>query len=180
MPQTGKKATSLRDGDRLFGVTLSKENDQIILVNSKNKLVKFDESNLSLMGRTTIGVKGIQNDDSTLIGLVSAQNSEFLLSISEKGYAKKTFISEYKETNRGTKGVKAMNLTDKTGNLKTVKAVFGTEDVILTSHNGFILRISLEEIPESKRQTVGVKTIKVNDDDKVEILEVFNQHQKEQ
>src|SRR5699024_1619195 len=139
--------------------------EDIMIANSGGKVVRFNEKEVRVMSRQTVGVKGITNGDSETIGVCSEHNGAYLLSITANGFAKKTLFADYRLTGRGTKGVKAMNLTPRTGALKFIQSINGDEDIIVATKNGNVIRLNLEQIPLLGRATSGVKIVRLDDDD---------------
>ncbi len=165
--QSGKIAISLREDDELLGVKTTNGDEEIIIASANGKAVRFNENDIRVMGRSASGVKGINPDGSKTIGIATSNEGKYLLSISENGYGKRSEIDDYRLTSRGTKGVKSMNLTAKTGDLVSVRAVSGDEDVMIMSDSGIIIRIPIESIGIYSRNTQGVRLINLNDDEKV-------------
>ncbi len=172
--QTGKVAIDLKDNDELLSVIITKGHDDIIIGNNIGKVIRFNEEEIRLMKRQSVGVKGIANDVvGETIGVSSGRSAKYVLSVTENGYAKKTAIKDYRLTGRNTKGVKSIKLTDKTGYLKFVKAVSGDEDILVGTKKGNIIRVSLEQIPLFGRTTSGVKIMRLEQDDKLEVIEIL-------
>ena len=163
----GKIAITLRDDDELFNVKATTGEDEIIIAGSNGKAIRFDESEIRVMGRTASGVRGFNTDGSVVVGAATSIEGTYLLSVSENGYGKKSEIDEYRKTNRGSKGVKTMNITTKTGSLVNVRAVNGDEDAMIVTDDGIIIRISLENVGVYGRNTQGVKLINVNENETV-------------
>ncbi|WP_425380019.1 DNA gyrase subunit A [Spiroplasma endosymbiont of Stenodema calcarata] len=172
--QTGKVAIELKENDELVSVIITKGTDDIIIGNNIGKVIRFNEEEIRAMSRQSVGVKGIANGDlGVTIGVSSGRSTKYVLSVTENGYAKKTPIEDYRLTGRNTKGVKSINLTDKTGYLKFVQAVVGDEDILVGTKSGNIIRISLEQIPLFGRTTSGVKIMRLEQDDKLEVIEIL-------
>ena len=119
------------------------------------------------MGRTASGVKGFNVDGSEVVGLATSRDGTHLLAVSQNGYGKRTPIEEYRLTTRGAKGVKTINITEKTGDLVSVRAVNGDEDAMIVTNSGIIIRISVGDIGIYSRNTQGVKLINVSDEESV-------------
>ena len=126
-------------------------------------MVRFVENEVRVMGRTASGVRGIDLDNAIVVGGDVICEGQKVLVVTEKGYGKMTPIEEYRLTRRGSKGVKALNVTDKNGNLVTLCAVNGQEDVIMITNHGMIIRISLDQVSTLKRATQGVRLINLKD-----------------
>lgn len=161
--QNGKIAITLRDGDELVAVKETNGSDEIIIAGSNGKAVRFNENDIRPMGRTASGVKGFNTDGSEVVGAATTKEGEYILVVSQNGYGKRSAIEDYRLTSRGTKGVKTINLTEKTGDLVSVRAVHGEEDAMIVTDEGIIIRISLKNVGVYGRNTQGVKLINVND-----------------
>lgn len=162
---SGKIALSLKDTDELIGVRKTTGNDNIILASTEGRMVIFDENEVRVMGRTAAGVKGISLDNAAeSIGLdVSTQEDCDILIVTEKGYGKKTKLTEYRKTKRGSKGVKALNVTEKNGPLISFKIVTENEDLMIITDSGMMIRLPINQISELGRVTQGVKLINLKD-----------------
>lgn len=165
--RNGKIAISLRDDDELAYVKLTTGNDEIIIAGSNGKAVRFKEDQIRVMGRTAAGVNGFNVDGSQVVGVAISTEGDTILSISENGYGKRSKLEDYRLTSRGKKGVRTINITEKTGNLVSVKAVNGNEDAMIVSSSGIMIRISLEKIGIYGRNTQGVRLINLTEDAKV-------------
>ncbi|WP_348735864.1 DNA gyrase subunit A [Spiroplasma endosymbiont of Ammophila pubescens] len=172
--QTGKVAIELKDNDELVSVIITKGHDDVIIGNNIGKVIRFNEEEIRPMTRQSVGVKGIANDAvGETIGVSSGRSAKYVLSVTENGYAKKTAIEDYRLTGRNTNGVKSINLTYKTGYLKFVQAVSGDEDILVGTKKGNIIRVSLKQIPLFGRTTSGVKIMRLEQDDKLEVIEIL-------
>ncbi|MEE3488646.1 MAG: DNA gyrase subunit A [Bulleidia sp.] len=158
----GKIAITLREGDELAFVKAVNGNTDIILAMTNGKAVKFNENDVRESGRTAMGVKGANTDGGFIIGMATSDEGEKVLTVTEKGFGKMTDLNDFRKTSRGAKGVKAANITEKTGNLVCMKAVSGNEDCMIMTDNGIIIRISLAQVREAGRGTMGVRLIKVD------------------
>lgn len=161
--QTGKIAIRLNEGDHLVSVKLTTGEDEVIIAGSNGKAVRFLESNVRVMGRNAAGVLGFRVDGSSVIGMTTDKEGEFILALTEKGYGKKTPLSDYRLTNRGAKGVKTINITEKNGPLVVLKAVNGDEDMLIVTDTGQVIRISVADVGTYGRNTQGVRCININD-----------------
>ena len=155
----GKIAITLKEDDELINVNLTDGSNEIIIAANNGRMVRFNEKEVRLMGRTASGVKGIELDNSYVIGAEVADSSKLILVITEKGYGKKTETDEYRLTHRGGKGVKALNITDKNGLIVAFKSVVGDEDIIITTNSGIVIRLDVNKISTLKRNTQGVRLI---------------------
>ena len=159
----GKIAITLKEDDELINVNLTDGSNEIIIAANNGRMVRFNEKEVRLMGRTASGVKGIELDNSYVIGAEVADSSKLILVITEKGYGKKTETDEYRLTHRGGKGVKALNITDKNGLIVAFKSVVGNEDIIITTNSGIVIRLDVNKISTLKRNTQGVRLISLKD-----------------
>ena len=160
----GKKAIILRDDDRLVGVELTDGNSQILLADRRGQAIRFDENRMRSMGRVSTGVRGmtLADDDDEVIGLITfgADNEgDTILALSANGIGKRSELDGYRITNRGGKGVRTMNINDKTGNLVAFKRVNDDTDLVIINKSGITLRIHVADIPVRGRNTMGVKII---------------------
>ena len=161
--QNGKIAISLKENDELVAVRPTLGESQIIIAAANGKAVRFDERGVREMGRNASGVKGMSVDDSEVIGMCTDQEGEMILVVSKNGYGKQTPIDEYRETSRGAKGVKTINVNEKNGELVALKAVKGDEDCLIMTSDGIVIRIHLAKVTTMGRATQGVKLIKPQD-----------------
>ena len=161
--QNGKIAITLKDNDELVGVKATDGDTELLIAGSNGKAVRFNENQVRPMGRTASGVKGFNVDGAEVVGVATNLEGEFLLSVSINGYGKRTKISDYRLTSRGAKGVKAINMTEKTGKLVCVRAVNGDEDIMIITNEGVIIRIPLESVGVYSRDTQGVKLINLDE-----------------
>lgn len=166
--KTGKIAVTLKEEDELLFVCKTDGNNEIVIGASNGRLVRFNENEIRIMGRTASGVKGIDIPDDTVC--VSAEkvipDSDILI-MTEKGYGKRTKIDEYRLTHRGSKGVKALNITEKNGNLVCVKNVNEEEDLMIITDSGVVIKIPVSQVSKMSRVTQGVRLINLKDDQKV-------------
>ncbi len=163
----GKIAITLKDDDELISVRKTTGENEIIIGASNGRMVRFMEDEIRVMGRTASGVKGIELSGAKVVGGEVINNDEQVLIVTEKGYGKKTPIQDYRLTHRGSKGVKALNVTEKNGMLVSLKAVTGDEDLVIITDSGIIMRMSMNQISTLGRATQGVRLIKLKDDQKV-------------
>lgn len=164
---SGKIAITLKDDDELISVRKTTGDNEIIIGASNGRMVRFVEKEIRVMGRTASGVKGIDLGDSKVIGAEVIDPDKQVLIVTEKGYGKKTPIVDYRLTHRGSKGVKALNITEKNGMLVSLKAVTGDEDLVIITDNGIVMRMSMDQISTLGRATQGVRLIKLKDEQKV-------------
>ena len=165
--KSGKICINLKENDELIGVKKINDNDLILLGSSSGKVVKFDEQDIRPMGRTASGVRGINNDGGITICSEVVNEDNKILIVTEKGYGKITNVSEFRQTKRGSKGVKALNVTEKNGMLIDIKVVADNMDVILMSNTGMTMKMPLSQISTLGRATQGLRLINLKDDQKV-------------
>ena len=166
---TGIKAINLRDNDELLAVRLTDGSRDVIIGASNGKAIRFNEADARAMGRVASGVRGIlisEPDEVVGFTIVTEERNQILV-VTENGYGKRTVVDENRQQNRGGKGVKTLNITDKNGQLTKLRSVAGDEDLIITTTKGMIIRLPMEQIATSKRSTQGVRLIKLNEGHKV-------------
>ena len=162
--KNGKLAITLRENDELIAVRKSKKDDKILMCSSNGRMVKFSENELRTMGRSASGVRGINLVNDLCVGLEVATDSMQALVVTKNGYGKKTVINNYRETKRGSKGVKTLKITEKNGNIIGFKTVNENCDLMIITKNGIIIRIDINNISLMGRVTQGVKLINVKND----------------
>lgn len=172
--QTGKIAISLRDGDELVTVKLTTGSDEIIIGGSNGKAVRFNESDVRPMGRNASGVKGFNVDGNKVIGMATDQEGKYILVVTKKGYGKKSALEEYRLTSRGAKGVKTVNITERNGELVSLRAVNGDEDLMIITDEGIVIRISLKDVAVYGRNAQGVKLINLYEDHEVAAVAIVD------
>ncbi len=166
---SGIRAINLRDDDELLDVRLTHGNQDIVIGASNGKAIRFNETTVRDMGRVATGVMGIRlekPDQVVGMSLVTSDEDEVLI-VTENGYGKRTIITEYRQQNRGGKGVKTLNVTDKNGQLVKLKSVSGEEDVIIITNKGMMIRVPVSQITTSSRATQGVRLMRLNENQKV-------------
>ena len=164
----GKKAIVLRDDDELISVKKSDGTMEIAVGADNGRMVRFDESEVRIMGRSSTGVKAIEFEETdNVVGAEVITPDKQILVVTENGYGKKTSVEEYRKTHRGSKGVKALNTTEKTGKMVSLRSVEGNEDLIIITDAGIIVRLTLEQVSSLGRNTQGVRLIKLKDEQKV-------------
>ena len=166
----GVAAITIKEGDELLEAKLTNGESQIILAVKSGKLVRFEETKTRPMGRTASGVRGITLKDDTdeVIGMVTVNdmNSEILV-VAENGYGKRSSLDEYRITNRGGKGVKTLNITEKTGKLISINAVTDADDLMIINKSGLTIRMAVEDLRVMGRATQGVKLINIKGNDSI-------------
>ena len=160
----GKKFITLKDDDELVSVKKTTGNDEILMASSNGRMVRFNESAVRIMGRCASGVRGINLDGGILVGMEIVEPNEYVLVITEKGYGKKTPVDEYRITNRGGKGVKTVNITEKNGSIVSFKTVDDSKDLMIITDSGVIIRLAVDKISTMSRVTQGVKLINLKED----------------
>lgn len=164
-PRTnGVNAISIREDDRVIGVCLTNGSDEIILANRNGRAIRFNEDAVRCMGRVATGVRGMTLDEDgqdEVIGMICVNDIErdTVLVVSEQGFGKRSIVEDYRKTNRGGKGVKTLNITDKTGKLVAIKAVNDEQDLMIINKSGIAIRLKLSEVRVMGRDTQGVKLI---------------------
>lgn len=165
--KNGKLAINLKENDELIAVRKSQENDKILMCSSKGRMVKFSESELRIMGRSAAGVRGINLVNDNCVGLEVATDLMQALVVTEKGYGKKTIVQDYRETKRGSKGVKTLKITEKNGNIVGFKTINNDCDLMIITKNGVIIRLDVNNVSLMGRVTQGVKLINLKDNNLV-------------
>ena len=165
--RNGKIAISLKEEDELAFVKATTGDDEVMIAGSNGKAVRFKEDQIRMMGRNAAGVLGFNCDGSYVVGVCLSNEGNTVLSVSENGYGKRSDFEEYRLTSRGKKGVRTINITEKTGNLVSVKAVNGDEDAMIVSNSGIMIRISLASVGVYGRNTQGIKLIHLTEGSKV-------------
>jgi DNA gyrase subunit A len=161
---------TINEGDTLIDARLTDGNSEVIIANKKGYAVRFQESDVRMMGRVAAGVRGmtLHGEMDEMVGMITVnQNDEHptILVISENGYGKRSEINEYRKTKRGGKGVGTLKVTDKTGQLIAIKAVTDTDDLMIINQSGVTIRMPVTDIRIMGRKTQGVKLINLVDDD---------------
>ena len=169
----GKLAITLKEDDNLISVKKTDGNKEILIASSNGRMIRFDESEIRIMGRTASGVKGIDVGDGICVGCEISDQEKQILVVTENGYGKQTDITEYRKTHRGSKGIKALNVTDKNGNIVSFKTVTKEEDLMIITTSGIIIRLPIEQISTTGRVAQGVKLINLKDDQKVSNITVI-------
>ncbi|GGF39364.1 DNA gyrase subunit A [Echinicola rosea] len=163
-------ALNIREDDQLLNVELTHGDSHIIIAAKSGRAIHFHESVVRPMGRTATGVKAItlSDENDEVVGMVCVNREEAtLLVVSEKGYGKRSAVEEYRITNRGGKGVKAMNVTEKTGSLVSIKSVIDSDDLMIINKSGIIIRTPVAGLRIMGRATQGVRLIKLNENDEI-------------
>ena len=174
--KSGKIAITLKEDDELIYVGVTTGNDEIAIGSNNGRMVRFNEDEVRVMGRTASGVKGIELDDSKVIGAEVLKQNQLILIVTENGYGKKSEIDEYRLTHRGSKGVKALNITDKNGMMVALKCVNpeNESDLMIMTDSGIIIKLPLEQVSTLKRTTQGIRLINLKDDQKVSTVAIVD------
>ena len=169
----GINAITVKEGDRLLEVKLTNGDNHIIIAKSGGKAIHFHESDVRPMGRTAAGVRGVTLEgDENVIGMVCVNRDDAnLLVVSEKGYGKRSLIEDYRITRRGGKGVKTLNVTEKTGKLVAIKEVVDSDDLMIINKSGITIRMHVASMRIMGRATQGVRLIRLNEDDEISSVE---------
>ena len=183
----GVIAITVRDGDELLEAIMTNGNSEILLAGRKGRCCRFDESDARALGRTASGVRGINIDeDDEVVGMIaydpSAEDASAhtVLVVSEHGYGKRTDFDEYRKTSRGGKGVKTLNITEKTGDLVALKNVTDDNDLMIINRSGLTIRMAVSGIKVAGRATQGVRLINIKDGDAIAAVSVVNKSEEEQ
>jgi len=169
---SGKLCINLNDEDELLDVKKTKGDNIILLGSDNGRMVKFAESEIRAMGRTATGVKGINLEGGNCICCEVVSDDSTILLVTEKGYGKRTKVREYRQTKRGSKGVIALNITEKNGNLVSAKVVEDDKDVIIMSNAGITIKLPVEQISLLGRVTQGLRLISLRDNQQVATISV--------
>ncbi|HNP17102.1 MAG TPA: DNA gyrase subunit A [Fulvivirga sp.] len=172
--QNGINAITVKDGDRLLNVSLTNGDNHIVIAKTSGKAIHFHESDVRAMGRTASGVRGVrlEGKDDKVVGMVCIHREDSnLLVVSEKGYGKRSNIDDYRITKRGGKGVKTINITEKTGKLVAIKEVIDSDDLMIINKSGITIRMAVEDLRVMGRATQGVRLIRLNENDEISSVE---------
>lgn len=176
---TGKICIKLKENDELIGVKKTNGESNILLASSEGRMNVFDENEIRVMGRTASGVKGINLGSAKCVSIENVNDDDNIVIVTENGYGKKTLISEYRKTKRGSKGVKALNITEKNGNIASIKKVIDDSDIMIITNQGIIIRLPLEQVSQLGRVTQGTRLINLKSGQKVSSVSLV-QKEKEQ
>lgn len=183
----GVNAVNVREGDELLEAILTDGKSEVLIASRNGRCVRFDETDARPLGRTATGVRGINLDeDDYVIGMVCYEPeaedaaAHTLLVIGDKGLGKRTDFEEYRKTSRGSKGVRTMNITDKTGKLVALKNVTEENDLLIITQSGLIIRMAVADIKQAGRNTQGVKLINIRDNDSIASVSVVAKSDEEE
>jgi DNA gyrase subunit A len=184
--QNGVNAITLREGDGLIQVRLTNGNNEVLIANRNGRAIRFHESKVRVMGRTAAGVRGMTLDsgDDEVIGLVCIKDTEneSILVVSEQGYGKRSKVDDYRITNRGGKGVKTLNVTEKTGKLVGIKNVTNENDLMIINKSGITIRMKMADLHVIGRATQGVRLINLEkrNDEIASVCKVMSEKEEEE
>ena len=171
----GKIAITLKDDDALISAKKTNGSNQIIIAGSNGRMIRFDENEIRVMGRTASGVRGIDLGDGKAVDCEIANTDDQVLVVTENGYGKKTSINEYRMTHRGSKGVKGLNVTEKNGNIVACKTLNDeNKDLMVITDNGIIIRLPLDQVSSTGRVAQGVRLINLKDNQKVSTVAIVD------
>jgi DNA gyrase subunit A len=168
--QNGINAIGIREDDHLLEAKMTNDNAEIIMALKSGRAIRFNEKTVRPMGRNASGVKGVtlSGADDEVVGMICLENDQFdILVVSENGYGKRSALEDYRVTNRGGKGVKTMNITDKTGNLIAIKNVTDNDDLMIINKSGVLIRLGVAELRVVGRATQGVRLINIREGDAI-------------
>ncbi|MFN0289842.1 DNA gyrase subunit A [Pedobacter helvus] len=166
----GINAININEGDQLLEASLTTGSSEIVMALRSGRAIRFNEKTVRPMGRTATGVRGVTlgHDKDEVVGMIAVDSSDAtILVVSEKGYGKRTDIEDYRVTNRGGKGVKTINVTEKTGELVTIKNVTDADDLMIINKSGIVIRIAVSELRVMGRATQGVRLISLKANDEI-------------
>lgn len=176
--QSGKIAITLREEDELISVKKTHGDSQILMCSKKGRMVRFSEEEVRVMGRSASGVRGINlNEGDACISMEISETGKNILVVTERGYGKKTPVEEYRETKRGSKGVKTINVTDKNGDIVAFKSVDEDKDLIITTNEGIVIRMSVDSISQMGRVTQGVRLINLKNENLVSSISMVEKEE---
>ncbi len=170
----GKNAINLKEGDELAFVKGTTGEDDIILACTNGKAIRFHESDIRVMSRLAAGVRGMNVDGGSIVGMATSREGQYILTVTEKGYGKKSSLNDYRITRRGAKGVKTVTVSEKTGPLVCMKAVNGDEDCMIMTNDGIVIRITLTQVGVYSRSARGVRVIRTSDEQFVSTVEIVD------
>ncbi len=168
--QNGINAITIREGDELLQARLTNGENDVLMALKSGKTVRFNEQKVRSMGRNAAGVRGITlaHPKDEVIGMICIENTDYtILVVSEKGYGKRSEVDDYRVTNRGGKGVKTLNITDKTGSLISIKNVTDDDDLMIINKSGIAIRMAVKDLRVMGRATQGVRLIRIDDGDAI-------------
>ena len=174
---SGKICISLRENDRLIDVKKTIGSNLVLLGSDNGRMVKFNEEEIRVMGRTASGVRGINLDNAKCICCEIVEEEDTILLVTQKGYGKQTKVCEYRQTKRGSKGVKALNITDKNGSLVSVKIVEENKELVIMTNSGMTMRMPIDQISVLGRVTQGLRLINLKDNQIVSTISLVDKEE---
>ena len=174
---SGKIAITLKENDELISAKITEGNSEILIASSNGRLIRFNEDEIRIMGRTASGVRGINLSGGKAVGMELSTGKGEVLVVTEKGYGKRTDKEQYRMTHRGSKGVKALNVTEKNGNIVSFKFVNEDKDLMIVTDSGIIIRLPLSQISSIGRVAQGVRLINLKDEQKVSTIAIVDKVQ---
>lgn len=171
--KNGKIVITLKENDEVLSVHFTNGNDDVVIASNNGRMIRFNENEIRVMGRTASGVKGIElSNDCFCVGSEIAKEGQDILVVTEKGYGKRTDVNEYRLTHRGSKGVKTLNITDKNGTIVAFKTVTDDKDLMIITDQGIVIRISADKVSRMSRVTQGVRLMNLREGQKVATVSV--------
>lgn len=171
---SGKICITLRDDDELIDVKKTNGDNLVLLGSDAGRMVKFNEDEIRVMGRTASGVRGINLEESKCICCEIVNEEDLILLVTEKGYGKQTYVREFRQTKRGSKGVKALNITDKNGILVAVEIIKPDKELVIMTDSGMTMRMPVDQISVLGRVTQGLRLIHLRDNQKVSAISLVD------
>ena len=176
--KNGKIAITLKENDEVLSVHFTNGNDDVVIASNNGRMIRFNENEIRVMGRTASGVKGIElSNDCFCVGSEIAKEGQDILVVTEKGYGKRTDVNEYRLTHRGSKGVKTLNITDKNGTIVAFKTVTDDKDLMIITDQGIVIRISADKVSRMSRVTQGVRLMNLREGQKVATVSVVEKEE---
>jgi DNA gyrase subunit A len=171
--KNGKIAITLKEDDEVLSVHFTTGNDDIVIASNNGRMIRFNENEIRVMGRTASGVKSINVGDGEVVGVTTSSEGKYVLVLTNKGYGKMSEMDEYRVmAHRGGKGVTTIKSSEKNGHLVCMKAVNGDEDLLIVTNKGVMIRVPLEQVKIASRNTQGVRVIRLDGNSEVSSLEV--------
>ncbi len=168
--QNGINAITIREGDQLLEARLTNGSNEVIMALKSGRAIRFNERDVRPMGRNASGVRGVMlnNEEDEVVGMICMENDSYdILVVSENGYGKRSKLDDYRITKRGGKGVKTINITEKTGNLISIDSVTDKDDLMIINRSGLLIRMAVSDLRVMGRATQGVRLISLRDNDQI-------------
>lgn len=173
---SGKIAINLKEEDELISVRKTDGSKEVMIATTNGRMVRFDEEQLRLLGRTASGVTAVKTDNAVCVGMEVVDGNQNILIVTENGYGKKTLVDAYRKSNRGSKGVKALNVTEKNGMIVNFKTVYDNNDLIICTNKGTVIRLDLENVSTLGRTAQGVRLINIKEEQKVATISLVEKN----